>query len=747
MTSNEALEHLDDVPWAEVQGEAIPGLLRGVLAGEPDALGELQQEVVAGGVIWEASSYVVPFLARLAVAGVGTLGMLDMLGWIAGSDDEVEVTEPGRARREFAAQVGVISALRDHDDPWIRAALAWALAQDPDGAAGALAVLQAWWEEGEADPSVRCTLLRAMLELDPAVAASLAVAIDGDPRPDELLIAAWACAAGGEPWTPLLHDAATAWVTEGLGLPTWWWRSGADRHDPFAGLLRVLAARGDAGIAAEVAADALAQVTPARQGSALQDIVWAIEDFAQAYRVPLEVLAVAVARAASGAAADLGARVSALSLLRELGPLPVAADLAHAIADAGGEDLAEDQALAYALSLLRELGPLPVAADLAHAIADAGGEDLAEDQALAYLIELGDPRAPLLLAAYLPNRPKALLAAAAKPEGMFCPDLLEAVRDRLRADRPRPLAPLLSLLHAWGRDASFAAPEVSHRLDAILNAILDATGATRYQLSTDLVAVADTLIAITGQDEAVIGALRQAGELDAARRVLELTGDAGPLLAVIQERVASPKPLPWLATAQACAALPEPGPDWLVPALRSALQQAVAGAGKPRHDFREPHAIALALWRQTEDATDLLSVLSASLRGYAHGRIEAANMAGDLGPAALPLLPDLLSLPRRPQVIRAILRIDPADAGGIPRGDLAECLVSAAVSDQGRSHQEAIALLRELDPVLLTPEMRERLRNAAERPRRVAHSGRLHEDIRADEHYRAAVRALLGETA
>lgn len=38
---------------------------------------------VAGGVIWEASSYVVPFLARLAVSGVETLEMLGKLGAIA----------------------------------------------------------------------------------------------------------------------------------------------------------------------------------------------------------------------------------------------------------------------------------------------------------------------------------------------------------------------------------------------------------------------------------------------------------------------------------------------------------------------------------------------------------------------------------------------------------------------------------------------------------------------------------------
>jgi hypothetical protein len=162
VSAGEALAGLDEVPWADVEGQAIPGLLRGVVAGEPDALGELQQQVVAGGVIWEASSYAVPFLARLAAAGVKPLEMLHMLGAIAASRDEIGVTEPGRARREFAAQVGVIGGLRDHDDPRIRAALAWALARHPDGSAGTLPALREWWEEGDADPSVRCALLRAV---------------------------------------------------------------------------------------------------------------------------------------------------------------------------------------------------------------------------------------------------------------------------------------------------------------------------------------------------------------------------------------------------------------------------------------------------------------------------------------------------------------------------------------------------------------------------------------------------------
>jgi hypothetical protein len=307
VSAGEALAGLDEVAWAERKGQAIPGLLRGVVAGDPDALGDLQQEVVAGGVIWEASSYAVPFLARLAVAGVDTLEMLGLLGSIAASRDEQGVAEPGRARREFAAHASVIEGLRDHDDPKIRATLAWALAQH----SGTLPALLEWWEEGEADPAVRCALLRAVLQLDPAVAASLAVAAEGDPGPGELLMAAWACAAGGEPWTPLLQDAATAWAAGGLSLPAGWWHSDANRHDPFAGLLRTLAMRGDAAIAATVAADALARATAAGQQAALQDVVRAVRRLTRSYPASRDVLAAALGLTASSAAADPAARDSA----------------------------------------------------------------------------------------------------------------------------------------------------------------------------------------------------------------------------------------------------------------------------------------------------------------------------------------------------------------------------------------------------------------------------------------------------
>ena len=123
-------------------GPEIPGYLRTVAAGVgPDedddeyqeALYLLQSEVVADGVVFEASSYLMPFLARLAVAGVEPVELLDtMLGAVGEPNDEVEVTEPGRVRREFARQAGVLTALREHKDAEVRdlAERALALAQD-----------------------------------------------------------------------------------------------------------------------------------------------------------------------------------------------------------------------------------------------------------------------------------------------------------------------------------------------------------------------------------------------------------------------------------------------------------------------------------------------------------------------------------------------------------------------------------------------------------------------------------------
>ena len=94
---------------------------------------------------------------------------------------------------------------------------------------------------------------------------------------------------------------------------------GRDDLGGILGLLCALAARGDAAIAAKVAADALTQAV-GRARAALPDVVWADWRFTRAYRAPLDVLAPALRRAASDAAVAPAVRESALSLLRELSP-------------------------------------------------------------------------------------------------------------------------------------------------------------------------------------------------------------------------------------------------------------------------------------------------------------------------------------------------------------------------------------------------------------------------------------------
>jgi hypothetical protein len=138
VTPEEAINGLDDVPWAEMGGPEIPDYLRTVAAGVgPDedddeyqeALYLLQSEVVAGGVVFEASSHLMPFLARLAVADVEPVELLDTMLFAAGEpNEEVGVTEPGRVRREFARQADMLTTLRDHKDAEVRALAERALA-------------------------------------------------------------------------------------------------------------------------------------------------------------------------------------------------------------------------------------------------------------------------------------------------------------------------------------------------------------------------------------------------------------------------------------------------------------------------------------------------------------------------------------------------------------------------------------------------------------------------------------------
>jgi hypothetical protein len=508
------LSGLTDIPWASLRhaygpADDVPGILRAIVDGDEETAKEAASELYGNiwhqGTVYQATAPAVPFLARLASAGYRTATLAGLLGCIAGSTDEAGI-EPGSARAAVTAQAGLLLPLLAHPDAEVRAETAWAVAQCPD-MPGLVQALRDQWAS-EASPDVRGKLVRAVSVADLAQGSLLAASVIASPGPGpsagERLIAAWCLVAARAPWTGSLREAATAWLGEGLD-PA---KSNWNTEEPFPGLLCDLAARGDLAAAVELAVSAIDQ---ARDPGARKAAVWAAEKLAQDYRVPAAALAGVLARLA-------GDSVSGLA----------------------------------ALSLLGQLDPVPGTADAVFAVADRHGPDRTADEALACLLRQGDPRAPGLLARDLADRPFALRLTSDSFAGgqgkalaiPFSQELLNAIRDLLAAQRfdlnwraglygdtpagvlsRNGLIEVLLVLESWGPAAAAAISEVTSLLPHMpLN-------------------VGRVLAAIAGPVPGAAAALRSAAgpgaeafsRVQAAARLRRLTGDDGPLLAIVEE--------------------------------------------------------------------------------------------------------------------------------------------------------------------------------------------------------------------
>jgi hypothetical protein len=203
--------------------------------------------------------------------------------------------------------------------------------------------------------------------------------------------------------------------------------------------------------------------------------------------------------------------------------------------------------------------------------------------------------------------------------------------------------------------------------------------------------------------------------------------------------------------ALAARALASP-PDWLLPALRAALD---ISADQERPDIVGRIEAARTLWHFTADASVVIPVIAEGLRPpnsrfrYILAERKAAEAAADLGPAAAPLVPGLLRLLEEPiccpAAAEALLRADP-EVVSIPLADLADYLVTSAGAEKGRFQRQALDLLREIgrrDPSAVSAQARARLRDFADRPKRVIQAGTYDEIIREDEALRIALRDLL----
>ena len=106
------LDGLTDTPWGDLShayGPAadVPGLLRAVASGDAmaarDAVRELFGNIWHQGTVYQATLPAVPFLARMAAAGIVAGGLLQLLGCIAESTDDAT---GGDARAAVASEAG-----------------------------------------------------------------------------------------------------------------------------------------------------------------------------------------------------------------------------------------------------------------------------------------------------------------------------------------------------------------------------------------------------------------------------------------------------------------------------------------------------------------------------------------------------------------------------------------------------------------------------------------------------------------
>ncbi|MFI1933512.1 HEAT repeat domain-containing protein [Streptomyces sp. NPDC020330] len=728
MDFDRALFHaeLDAQPWASYthaygSAEDVPGCLR-ALAGDDDpaaeeAQSELYGSILHQGSVYEASAMAVPFLARIAAAGIRTVDVLLLIGGVAeGGTDPGPGAEPAgggaagesdeaACRRAVVAQLPLLLASVEHQDRAVRQAAAWAAGWT--GTAGAALAVPALRERAavETDPLVRAELLTSLVELDPEGAAPAAARAVGPDSPPELRIAAvMACVDAGLPWTRDQHEA----VLDLLPLD----RLAADRHDH----------------SRNEPLHAISLALLERDTEADREAVFALLDAALRSDDP-------EARTEAVWAATTACELSRSAPAR-LAPALISAALADGPDDETG-----------ALSALGRLGPSGApAADLLAARA-AGDGDTA-DRALEALVTVDPVRAAPLLARDLERRPRALQAASgglaeALPVVPFDPELLAAVRRRLATMEPGGTTPfrLTALLASWGPDASAAVPE-----------LLAALPTHPRVLPKALVAVcppgrraeaADALLARTGTGPAE-------ERIEAARALHELAGDHGPLLPLLAERLAVSAGGGGgsggsIREAAEAAAAVGPAASSLVPALRAALNSPGAERTNPQMD--DDIALAVALHQITGDAVEAVPVLAGVLgdRGGLWRRwtlVRAAEAAGGLGPAGRPLVPVLKALladlRQTPSVALALHAVAP-DA--LDAGHVAGLLLDAA--EASTAPFEAVDALVVFGTDALSDEHRARLTALGERDRRVVRSGLDGTVELTDERLRARVRAAV----
>ena len=168
----DVLAGVHDIPWAALDhcfgaSDDIPDLLRQTAAGSAESLEELGGYMVHQGTLYEATPYLVRFLARIAASGVATAGILDLLGIAASCDNaDQDPDVRGKTRAALAGEItALIPLLADRSDE-VRDAAAWALPQSL-AADRLVPPLRVRWDR-ELSPPIAASVLRGLSLVDPA---------------------------------------------------------------------------------------------------------------------------------------------------------------------------------------------------------------------------------------------------------------------------------------------------------------------------------------------------------------------------------------------------------------------------------------------------------------------------------------------------------------------------------------------------------------------------------------------------
>lgn len=708
------LAGVDDVPWPELRSafgtsNECPGLLRTVAAGgdgADEAAQQLGDLAINQGTLYEVTAHLVPFLARSAAARIASVDTLYTLGAIGECDDTRQ--EPGirgKSKAAFAQHIGLLLPLLSDAEDVVRRAATRALPQS--GAAGELVpVLRDRWTD-ETSLSIKASILMALSFLDPAGTGSLAAQAFSEAESGLLQhVAVHACMVAGLPWSAELLEGAIASLT----VPA------DDRMDfpwdiPY--LHSSLVERGDKAAALALVTEDLTRSGTLGPRDRLRAI-WRAESLMDSWRGSVHALGGPLASFIRDDDPDIG--VTAIETLGRNGVTS------------------------------------PVSDELA-ALADVREPDARAVAALKCLAEIRDPRFPILIARDFPvraaaldtpRRASALDALVDAGKVPFDPALLEAVRENLRLTRQeaRWQLLLLKLLGRWGSAARSAIPDVL----AVLPNHEYQVGCTLADLSAVRQAV-PLLSTVASTDST-------SSRIGAAEKLRSLTGDEEPLIDAIEWGLDQPGRAR-IAAVAAARKLTSPI-ERLVPALTAMLH---SDFGSPKDFGSAQREVTLAIWQHAGDPAPAIEFIVRWVNPAPGGPPKALvlqyapEVAAALGPAGRPLVPLLLPLldpeRERPDVVRALLRIDPDSHCGFSLDSLVDRLLNIVVTaSRVETQLQAIHVLAEIGVANISPEATVRLHELADQEEWLAShssSSGLHRSYHDDDQLRAALHQFLGD--